>query len=576
MIFRSEKRRASTPLRLTLAATLAGLLCCTPARAEDFSLDDVTIAAPLGAYRAKTIAVSGSSLSREAAQKLLSSATPGAGDEKFAQLDAARIFMPELVAESRAGEYEQTAIYRDVSLTKVAKGFAQTIDVAGAELTARRAGVVNRGKFGAIHAEGVDFPALLRIANAARKSADEPKKTTTRKISMTGGEIEVEGGGKLTIGAIEGADFGGRALAAPLASLAEAAPRPGGPEPSPAARRALAAMAGDIMNSLDVGALDMRDIAMIMPGADKAKPETVGFKRIGLAKLADGKIGGFTLEGVKAEKDETKFEIERVDLAGLDVGAALAAAAAADPKPAGPRFDRLEIAGLAMTIPEGPISLARAVVEARDWMELAPTKLTARLERALISLAGAGAARGALLAALGYDKIDISGAFEAKFDAQKGELSVDRLEADGAGIGAARASLFLSRVPVGIFSGDMQSAQLALPAITFWRVDIGLTDRGLLQRYAAARAKDERKTEAQIRGEIARAGAVMTRALFSARPDGDPHVEAIASAVSAFAKGAPNLEIRAHAPDGLSLVDLSLAAQLGSLVDRLKIDAKAR
>ena len=334
-------------------------------------------------------------------------------------------------------------------------------------------------------------------------------------------------------------------------------------------------MSADIMTSLDVGALDMRDIAMTLPGADKAKPETVRFRRIGLSRLVDGRIGGFTLEGVSADKDDTKFEIERIDLAGLDIRAALAAAAAADPKPAAPHFDRLEVAGLAMTIPDGPISLGRIVIEARDWLAIAPTKLSARIERAVVSLVGAGAARAGFLAALGYDKIDVSGAFDAKFDAGKGELTVERLEADGAGLGAARAALVLSRVPAAIFSGDLQSAQFALAAITLWRADIGLTDRGLLQRYAAARAKDERKTEAQIRSEIAAMGALMTRSLFSAQPDADPRIEAVASAVSAFAKGAPNLDIRAHAPDGVSLIDLSVAAQMGSLADRLKIDAKA-
>ncbi|HMN73162.1 MAG TPA: hypothetical protein PKA55_14960 [Rhodoblastus sp.] len=560
---------------LIFAAALAVLCGGAAARAEDFQLDDVAIAAPLGAYRAKRIEVSGSPLTKDAAQKLLSAATPGAGEGKFAQLDAARIYMPELVSESKAGDYEQTAVYRDVSLVKVAKGVAETIDVAGMELTARRPGVTNRGRFGAIHGEGVDFPALLRIANAARTSADEPKKITTRKIAMANGEIEIEGGGKLTIGAVEGADFGGRPLAAPLASLAEAAPRPGGPEPSPTARRALAAMAADILTSLDVGALEMRDIAMVLPRPEEAAPESVRFKRIGLSKLTDGRIGGFTLEGVDAGRDDTKFQIERVDLAGLDVRAALAAAAAADPKPAAPRFDRLEIAGLAMNAPDGPISLGRAVVEAGDWLEVAPTRLSARLERAVVSLAGAGAARSVPLAALGYDKLDLSGALEAKYDAQKSELSLDRLEAEGAGMGAARVSLFLSRVPSSIFAGDLQSAQLALPAVSFWRADVGLTDRGLLQRYAAARAKDERKTEAQIRAEIATLGAGMTRALFAVQPNANPQVEALAGAVSAFAKGAPNLDVRAHAPDGLSVIDLSLAAQMGSLADRLKIEAKA-
>ena len=131
-------------------------------------------------------------------------------------------------------------------------------------------------------------------------------------------------------------------------------------------------------------------------------------------------------------------------------------------------------------------------------------------------------------------------------------------------------------MPASIFSGDWQTAQYALAAIVFWRADLRLTERGLLARYAALRAKEDGKTEAQIRGEIAAMAVAMTRSLFSVQPNASPRVEAVASAVSAFAKGAPELEITAHSPDGLGAIDLSIATQMGSLADRLKIDAKAR
>ena len=574
MIFRGEQRLARACLISALA--MAGVLGATIVRADDFQLEDVAIAASLGSYKAKRIDVTGSPLTKDAAQKLLSSSAAGTGEEKFAQLDAARIAIPELIAESAAGDLTQTVIYRDVVIAKAAKGVAETVDVASAELSAKRGEIVNRGRIGAIHAEGVDFPALLRVAAGARKSPDEAKKITTRKLSVAGVDIEADGGGKVAIGAIEGSDFGGRALSAPLAGLAEAAPRPGGPEPSPDAKRAMAAMAGDILTSLDVGVLEMRDIVSTMPGPNKDAPESVRFKRIGVSKLADGRIGGFTLEGIAAGKDDAKLEIERIDLTGLEIGRSLAAAAAVDPKPVTPHFDRLEVAGLAMNLPDGPISFGRAVIDARDWLDVAPTKLTLRLERALVSLAGPGAARSAPVAALGYDKIDLSAAFEAQYDPPKGELSVDRLETDAAGMGAARLSLFLSRVPASLFAGDVQAAQLALPSVSVWRADIGLSDRGLLQRYVAVRAKDERKTEAQIRAELATLGTGMARALFAAQPNSNPQVESLAGAVSAFAKGAPNLDIRVSAPDGMSVLDLSMAAQMGSLAERLKIEARAR
>ena len=52
-------------------------------------------------------------------------------------------------------------------------------------------------------------------------------------------------------------------------------------------------------------------------------------------------------------------------------------------------------------------------------------------------------------------------------------------------------------------------------------------------------------------------------------------LEECAASPETWGARAGTLTIHAYAPDGLGLIDLSIAAQMGSLADRLKIDAKA-
>lgn len=565
-------------MRLAAIAAFAALSAsawASPAAADDFTLDDVTIATGVATYHAAHVAFTGATLSRDETAKLLA-APAGPGADRFARIDVARLSIPELVAETKAEGYRQTITYRDVVATQVAHGVARILDAAGARLeSARAGGAAVHGEIGALHAEGVDFPALARIAGEPRKDDAAARVPTIDRLSIAGATFTSGAGERLTIGRIAGAGFRGRPLAAPMQSLVDMSAPAAGGSLSPIARRAMAAMLGDIVTSFDVDTFALSDLAIAQKADADAKP-LARIGQIAFDGLAGGRLARLALEKVEVADHAASATLDRASLSGLDLKTALAAAAAPAPTPAAPHFDRFEIAGLAGKGAGEPFGVKSLVVEAKDWRALLPTGLSIRLDGLAAPLAGLGVARSPLLAAIGYERTNLSAAVDARFDAAKGEFSVKQIALDDPQIGALRLSALLSRVPQRLFDGDMAQAAPALLASIFWRADLHLEDRGALGKIAAANARKTGRAEADARQDMARAARGMVQTLFSAAPGADPRIAALGDAAAAFAGGAQRLDLSASAPDGISLAELGLAAQLGVLAQRLTFDAKAR
>lgn len=560
------------PLR-TLVALSLSIAAFTPALADDFVLEDVTLGSGAVVYRAKRIEATGANISKEDALKLLATGNATSAAERFAQIDAARIVIPELASETKSGGYTQNFVYRDVVIQKMAHGVAESVDSSGASVDSRRDATTTKGAFGAFHMEGVDFPAATRMTVDARKSPDEPKRQTAAAFTMESMEIDLPEGGKMKAGKMTGRNFAGRPLAAPMTDLVELAPKPDA-APSDATRAAMAAMSADFITSVDVGVLVMNDL-VVSKDADARAPATrVSIKRLALDGLKDGKLERFTVDGVDGAPAES-FHLDRVSVAGLDARPTFVAAASATKKSI-PHFDSIEISGLNTTPDGAPVSLGRLLLEAKNWGEDAPANLSAKAERLLVSLAGAGASRAPALAALGYAKLDLAAALGAKFDAERKEFSLDELSLRDNAIGALRLGGFLAHVSPDLISGEENAMKSAIAAIVFWRADLHVENLGGLDRFVAAQAKAIGKSPENVRDNLAAGGRAMTRSLFAPGAKPDPRVDGVADAVATFLKGAKNFDLRLSAPDGLGAIDLMMAGKLGALSDRLKIEAKAR
>ncbi|MFO1118443.1 MAG: hypothetical protein U1E28_22460 [Beijerinckiaceae bacterium] len=560
-------------LREALLPLVLGLAVCGPAAAEDFTLDDVSMGSATATYRAKRIEISGANISREEARRLLAADSAEPGADRLARIDAARIVLPELVSETRSGDYTQTISYRDVVIVQMAKGVAQTVDCAGATIQSKRGDASSRGTFGASHMEGVDFALLLRIAGGVRGAPDEPKRQTAASFSMDGMTMDIAEGGRMTAGRMTGRAFAGRPLAAPMSSLVELAPKPA-EQPSEAARAALSAMTADFFTSVDFGALELNDI-VVARDADARGPATrVDIRRVAFEGMKDGRIDRIALEGIDTG-GAPNLKILRLVVDGFDPRPSFIAAASPT-KRAVPQFDRLEVQGLSIDAHDGPIGLGKLTVDAKDWKDLAPAALTARAENLAVSLAGPAALRAPALAALGYTSLDLSAGLDARYDAQKQELALNEISMREPSVGKAQLAGFLGHVSPDLMSGDDAATKSAIAALVFWRADLALENGGALDRFIAAQAKQTGKPAATLRDNLAGAAKALVLNLFATGGKPDPQVSKVGDALANFVKGAKAFELHLSAPDGLGMIDLAMAGKLGGLVDRLKIDATAK
>ncbi len=548
------------------------VLVAAGARADDFTLENVTMSSPLSTYRAARIEVVGANLSREEAMKLLAANNPQPGPDRLARIEAARIAIAELISETKAGDYEQTIVYRDLVASDMARGLAARVESSGARIESRRGDVVSRGRFGAFRMEGVDFAAAMRVAGGVRTSADEAKRQTAASFSMDGIEMDIAEGGRFSAGKMAGRAFAARPLAAPMGSLIEMAPKSAAPADEQT-RAAMAAMTADFFTSVDFGALEMNDIAVQVGGDGKAPP-AAKLRRIALDGLKDGRLDRFAIEGLETSAPET-FRIERMEIAGFDPRPSFIAAASATRR-AVPQFDRIEISGLAAAPDAAPMNIGRIVVEAKDWRDLAPTSLKARVDDASVSLAGAGAKRAPVLVALGYENVKLSGSLGARYQAERQEFALEELSVRDESIGAARIGAFLGHVSPALASGDETAMKSALAALVFWRADLHLENAGALNRYVAEQARQLGKPASAVRTNLAFAGKTAVQSLFSPAGGADTRIARLADAVEVFLKGGKSFDLMLSAPEGIGAIDLMMAGRLGALTDRLKIDVKAQ
>lgn len=566
-------------MRATLA--LCAVLCAAPALAADYTLENLSISAAGTVYRAARVEIGGAALAKDEALKLLAADNSAPGSERLARLDAERIVIPELVAEARVGIVAQTTVYRNVTLGRISRGRAATVDAADIAIRIEGADGASAGRIGAIHAEDVDFAAAAQMTLEARRRPDEPRRIATRALTASDIQMDLAQGGRVTIARATAGNFGGRPLMTPLASLAQLAPKSAAEATSPEAGRAAAKMVGDLLQSIELGALEFGDVAVIRPADTKGPAAETRAKRIAFDALADGRIGAIAFEGVESKAESALFRLDRAVISGLDLVTTVEAAATAPspgvaPRGALPRFDRIEIAGLSVTQETGPLTVERITIEARDWQDLLPASLKARADHVALPLAGAAAARSPLLAALGYDKLDLSGGLASTYDPTKRELAIEDLSAEDKAIGAAAVSARFNHVSPDPFGGNTEKFRQALPALVFWRADLHLADRGVVERVVAAQAKQTGKPPAVVRGELAAGARVSLRNLLAPGASTDARLDKLGDAVAKFIDGAKSLDIRIAAPEGLGAIDLAMAAQLGSLLDRLRIEAEAK
>ena len=564
-------------MRLTFATTAFALLLAgvTPAyAASSFTLDNVTVDAVGTTYRAGKVDFTDSTLSREEMLALLAGSTTGAAPDRVAKVSAARIASPELVTSQTSGGATQSVTYRDVVFEEVVAGRVGRASASGATFTINGAETGDMsGRTGAISLTGIDLPVLSHMLVESRVTADEAIRTVVAGGSVSDFDIDLPGGAQAHVARIELREAGARALAVPMTSLVDLAPKPDAPPPSSERKRALSGLFADILTSQSLAALTLKDVTVRSSPSGATTVKASGF---GLEGVGGGRIGRTTLDGLSiagGQADGTA--VAHVALEGLDLTPFLAAAVTDDPPARSPlRFDRIALEGLAAKVTGvgQPVSLSvgKAAIDAKDWRDLYPQTLGLSVGQLAFDLP-TDDVRARPLLDLGYKRLDLTMAADASYDAANAELGLKRITLSDPTMGSLDMTARFSNVGPDLLGADQDKARAALSAALFRRAAFVVNDSGLLARMIDAQARQPKSGgPAEVRARWAAGVRAFAMALLADNADRGM----VADAVERFIRSGGRLALEADAPNGLGMIDVMLAGGLQGMLGKIKLSVQ--
>ena len=588
----------SPSLRASLGHAPGALarMIVTPAHAlaGTAKADDISIETDTATYTIKHVEATGTTLSDDELEALFDDESKVSLADRMAKLTAATVSIPEIAGEVEAGDGKIAVTYTDVKFANVAKGVAGAVSIG--EIKFAATGDKNADLSGVIvnfAARNVDTGAILHAHHDARKDADEPMKLQYESIAADGMTIRGVPGVAFSIGKISIKDVSGRALKVPLSEMAGHVAAAAAEDAEPARKQELAALYADFMRSSAFGSFEVRDIAVAVD--IDGKPGKVKLARLAANNFSGGKLGEFVYEGFDLDVPEAKMKLGSFGFRGFDLRPMLALAdfiaakgpdalgEMEDPRPFIPTIDHVGMTALDVDAKATDGQKGNAEGGARNKFTMAnfsldsggfiggiPTSATLALDHVAVDLSGlADDPAMKDFAALGYSKVDISAKLDLGWNEAANELAVKNLSFQSAGMGAASGSLVLGNVTRDLFAANPALMQAAALGAVLKKVEIGISNEGILEKALAMQAAKDGKPVDEVRKMLILGASVGLPSIL-----GDsPAARTIANAVSKYLADPKTLKLTATSANGLGVGDLGL---IGNPVDLLgKIDVKA-
>ncbi|GAC1557303.1 MAG: hypothetical protein NVS2B5_19310 [Beijerinckiaceae bacterium] len=559
-------------------------------------LDDTVIDAGFAIYRVKRIEVYGSTLSSADLHRLFDANDPQALPERLRSLNAERIVVPEIVAELKAGSAgEKSVTYHNLVLTGVKDGHvadASAHDVAF-DVGNEQAGRIS-GEYSALAAHNLDLVLAGRIATSSRSDANESKALLYESFSLSGGRLAVpKQNFELTFGRASGSGVKGRPFRTPLSTLPKQddAPR----ELTPEEARTMSGFSADVLDSFDLGNLEMSDIAV--KGVSEAKPFNAHLDRMTLSGVGDAKIEQLSFDGFSTStSDDARINLAGIAFRGFDMSALLGrlrkaakeggeSLDKASPREILPNLREFSLTGFEYRAPspgaiasgagrDTPVRIGKVEIRSGGALfEGIPTALTASVDGVSFGLSPTSADDTLrTIAGLGYSSVDAGSSFDIAWRQASKELVVTDFSIAVAGMYAMKTKGLVTNVSQDVFASQPAVVQAAALAALIKTVDLAFTDQGLLDRMIAKEAAKSGRTPDAIRREWVTAAGVGIPAALGDAPAG----RTIGAAVSKFIASPKTLHISASAPNGIGAAEFALFSRdPAEFLKRVDVQAEA-
>jgi hypothetical protein len=559
----------------------------TAAQAGTISAEDIVIESADATYKIPRIEVAGTDLDEDELAALFDAKNSAPIGERFAQISAARITIPEVTAQFKNSPTTGEFVYRDIELGNVVKSHAAqaTMKSLSANLVAQESATI-KATCGPTRMNDFDIAQNLKLMSETAKTAEERKplysSLTVETCKITSDSESKSGRVQmvLEIGAIAASDVKGRP---PMQSLASAKElfdvnRQDADAPDLLAKRN--AYLSDIYASYEAGSVEMADLR-ITGTVSEAAAFSGSLGKVSLARFAASRIDELRFDDMALDTGGSKVKLAGFALRGINFANIIKFMDNKTEDRAGPLpvLDQVLVEKLDVDVVDSKtdanahtrFQLAKFDMSGTNSIGGIPTRFAMGLEHFIVDLASLNSAEVADAVALGYDKLDLSSRLEMNFNAAKQELSVEDFSLIGKDMGVVKLSGQLSKVGQDLFSRDQSVAEAALLATLINRLEIRIENAGLFEKIIAAAAKKEGKSPDEIRRGYVAAASVNVPLML----DNGPGAKLIGAALAKFVAAPKNFHLIARAPNGLGASDLTLIKEPGALMQQLEIEATA-
>ncbi len=515
-------------------------------------------------YEISGITLTGTRLSNVDLLSLLDPKSTVSIADRLEKFSAAHVAIPEIATQATFGGRTESDSYHDVSFDNVVGGLAAkaSIGTLASKIATPDSGAIE-ATYAPITATGLNLALAARIISEPRKSDAEPLNTLYDWLQIGSGKIVFEKAQlEIDVGALSAKNVQARRLR-------------WAPATAPLADNLLNdAFVADALDSFEVGSLDLDDLRIVVTDKDAAGTGTIG--SIHLSQMGGAKIAAAELANLAVTAGGSSVKIADVAFRDMDL-VALRAWATSD------SGDRVSTASVAREIHLGGLDVDAGGAKSRtrfqvgefglvsaDPIDGIPPRISTSVEHFTFDPKDAGGEFDGV-AALGYDKIDLSSRLEAHFDAAKRELGVDDLSLSGVDMGAMKIACSFSNVSKELFSADQTQMEAAALSVLLRRIEIRVDNDGFFERLVAAAAKQSDTSPENVRKTYVAAAAIGIPALLG---DGRS-ARAIGAAVAKFIAAPENLRVVAVAPEGLGAADFVLIKDPRVLMSKLSVDAAA-
>jgi hypothetical protein len=557
----------------------------------DVTIENVAIETAMGSYRVPSITFTGVNLSRDELAAILS----GEGDEpvwqRLARISAQSFSAPEVAVSFEADGANQELTYRDLTATGIAEGVIAQVSSESGSFAVEAEDESGEGSFGRTAITGLDLPHLVRFyTQTIEPGADNPHRTVYETVSvedfrMTDGD-EVE----MNIASLSGSQVQVRLLDRPFqAILADLSALEGRDDLSREEAATLMAFIVDIVDSVAFGEMEMTGIAMRNLEDDDVR---ITVDRAAVSSMAGGAIERGLIEGIDIATPEGNARIASMSSEGFSFAPMSEAFREMQANPDEqldretvqrliPNFGTFRIAGLTSnfameeTGEDIDFSMREMEITATEPRGGLPTNVRFAFEDLAFDLPADTEEDGIeRLRAMGYERLDLSGAVAARWNEAANELVISEMSFSGVDMGTLSIRGVLGSMNQSIFDANRTVALMALMSGTVKNLHVTIENEGAVERALEVQAKDMGTTPDALRMQF----GMMATAMLPAMLGNSEQARGLSQAIGQFLANPGELEISATARDGdgIAFGQFLSISQPAALLEQIDLSATAR